>query len=170
MRPVVLVTTLSLCLCLAMVSITHAQCDEAEIEKMRGEGLTPAQIDAACQQQSNGAELKPAAELQQWLLGSWTCQYGRTTRVRAVYRPNRKFEWLVTVGRAPYSKSIRIWGAHEVVAQDGASDEGVLQATIDGSNPEDPQYYQGRLVSGPFTRTGPDTLSDENGTCERKKS
>ena len=126
-----------------------------------------ASLAAAPPAYTQDANPELTADLQKWLVGSWTCRYSRSMTMQAIYGADKQFEWIFQIGIVPYATTIRIFGSYEVTTPGNDGHDAMVLATIQGSLPEDPQYAAGREEQADFTRTGANIMRDSNGDCER---
>ena len=116
---------------------------------------------------SQDANPELTAELQEWLVGRWLCEYSRSMKAEAIYRADREFLWIFSIGRVPYATVIRQMGTYDILVPGKDGHQAAILATIQGTLPEDPQFVPGLLEQADFPRTGADTLQDSNGECVR---
>ena len=140
MRSFVLTTLLVAFVCMAPLPPAHAQDGDAEL----------------------------SAELQQWLVGSWLCQYSPSIKVQAIYGDDKQFVWIFRIGMPPYVTVVQQMGSYEVMTPGAEGYQGAVVATIERVQPEYPGFEPGKQEQADFTRVDSNTLSDSNGECVRR--
>ena len=116
--------------------------------------------------QDGDAEL--TAELQNWLVGSWLCQYSPSMKATAIYREDNQFVWIFRIGMPPYVTVVRQMGSYQVMTPGGDGHQAAVLATVERVQPEDPEFVPGKQEQADFTRVDSNTLSDSNGECVRR--
>ena len=117
---------------------------------------------------ADNANQELTAELQNWLVGRWVCEYSPSLKVEAIYGADEEFMWIFSIGRVPYATVVRQMGSYEIIAPGNDGHQAAVLATIQGTLPEDPEFEPGKQEQADFTRTGANTLRDSNGDCERR--
>lgn len=107
------------------------------------------------------------ADLQNWLVGRWVCEYSPSMKAEAIYGADKEFLWIFSIGRVPYATVIRQMGSYEIIAPGNDGHQAAIVATIQGTLPEDPQFVPGKQEQADFTRVGANSMRDSNGECER---
>ena len=116
---------------------------------------------------SQDANAELTGELETWLVGRWLCEYSRSMKAEAIYRADKEFLWIFSIGRVPYATVIRQMGTYDISVPGDDGHQAAILATIQGTLPEDPQFVPGKVEQADFTRTGANTLQDSNGECVR---
>ena len=124
---------------------------------------------AATPAYSQDANAELTADLQEWLVGRWLCEYSRSMKAEAIYGADKEFLWIFSIGRVPYATVIRQMGTYDIVVPGDEGHQATIMATIQGTLPEDPEFVPGALEQADITRTGADTLQDSSGECVRKE-
>lgn len=114
------------------------------------------------------ADPELTADLQEWVVGSWLCQYSPSMKAQAIYGEDMQFEWIFRIGRPPYVTVVRQMGSYEVVTPGSDGHQAAVMATVERTLPEDPAFEPGKQERADFTRTGTNTLQDSNGECTRR--
>lgn len=127
-----------------------------------------ASLVAALPVHADNANQELTAELQNWLVGRWVCEYSPSLKVEAIYGADEEFMWIFSIGRVPYATVVRQMGSYEIIAPGNDGHQAAVLATIQGTLPEDPEFEPGKQEQADFTRTGANTLRDSNGDCERR--
>jgi len=116
---------------------------------------------------AENANQELTADIQNWLVGRWVCEYSPSLKVEAIYGADKEFMWIFSIGRVPYATVFRQMGSYEIIAPGNDGHEAAVLATIQRTLPEDPQFVPGNQEQADFTRAGADSMRDSNGECER---
>ena len=116
---------------------------------------------------ADNANQELTADLQNWLVGRWVCEYSPSLKVEAIYGTDKEFMWIFSIGRVPYATVVRQMGSYEIIAPGNDGHQAEILATVQRTLPEDPQFVPGKQEQADFTRAGADSMHDSNGECER---
>ena len=126
-----------------------------------------ASLAATAPAHAQDANPELTADLQNWLVGRWVCEYSPSMKAEAIYGADKEFLWIFSIGRVPYATVVRQMGSYEIIAPGNDGHQAAILATIQGTLPEDPQFVPGKQEQADFTRVGANSMRDSNGECER---